>query len=101
VQVLRCGGGQAPSHGSLLALALGVGLAARRVVALAQAPVTQPSDQAPRAEVIVTGTRLTDEVLTAKVVQALRADPYVFADHVTVVTENGVVRLQGNRSRHQ
>jgi osmotically-inducible protein OsmY len=36
-----------------------------------------------------------DTPLTAKVVQALRADPYLFADHMTVVTENGVVRLQG------
>jgi osmotically-inducible protein OsmY len=26
---------------------------------------------------------------------ALRQDPYVFADHVTVTTENGVVRLEG------
>lgn len=54
-----------------------------------------PRDQAPRPEVVVTGTRLTNEAVTAKVVQALRADPHVFADHMSVVTENGVVKLQG------
>lgn len=34
-------------------------------------------------------------MLTAKVVQALKDDPYIFADHINVVTENGIVRLQG------
>jgi osmotically-inducible protein OsmY len=61
----------------------------------AQAPAAAPRDQAPRAEVVVTATRLTDEALTAKVVEVLRDDPYIFADHMSVVTENGVVRLQG------
>jgi osmotically-inducible protein OsmY len=46
-------------------------------------------------EVIVSATRLADEALTAKVVQVLTDDPYLFADHISVVTENGVVRLQG------
>ncbi len=26
---------------------------------------------------------------------ALQQDPYIFSDHVTVTTENGVVRLEG------
>jgi osmotically-inducible protein OsmY len=46
-------------------------------------------------EVIVSASRLADEALTAKVVQVLQDDPYVFADHISVVTEKGVVRLQG------
>jgi len=33
--------------------------------------------------------------MTAKVTTALRQDPYIFSDHVTVRTENGVVRLEG------
>ena len=54
-----------------------------------------PSREASPAEVVVTATRLADEALTAKVVQVLKDDPYLFADHITVVTEKGVVRLQG------
>jgi osmotically-inducible protein OsmY len=82
-------------HGSLLAAALGVAAVAASPSAGAQAPAAAPRDQAPRAEVVVTATRLTDEALTAKVVEVLRDDPYIFADHMSVVTENGVVRLQG------
>jgi osmotically-inducible protein OsmY len=81
--------------GPLLAAALGVGALMAGVSALAQGRPVRSRDEAPRTEVIVTATRLTDEVLTAKVVQALRDDPYVFSDHMSVVTENGVVRLQG------
>ena len=33
--------------------------------------------------------------LTARVLKVLQDDPYVFADHIEVVTENGIVRLQG------
>ncbi len=33
--------------------------------------------------------------MTAKVTTALRQDPYIFSDHVTVRTENGIVRLEG------
>jgi osmotically-inducible protein OsmY len=73
-----------------------VAVLAACAAALAQAPATPVRDQAPRPEVIVTGTRLmTDEAVTAQVVQALRADPYVVSDHMSVVTENGVVKLQG------
>jgi osmotically-inducible protein OsmY len=49
----------------------------------------------PRQEVTVSASRLTDAVLTAKVEQALHDDPYIFANHMSVVTENGIVRLQG------
>jgi osmotically-inducible protein OsmY len=63
--------------------------------ALAQAPAVQPRDEAPRQEIIVTAQRQTDAVLKRKVEQALHDDPYIFADHMSVVTENGIVRLQG------
>jgi osmotically-inducible protein OsmY len=81
--------------GPLLAAALGVAALMAGVSALAQGTPVRSRDEASRPEVVVTATRLTDEVLTAKVEQALRDDPYVFSDHMSVVTENGVVRLQG------
>jgi osmotically-inducible protein OsmY len=47
-------------------------------------------------EVVVTATRhLTDEQVTKQVEKALANDPYVYAEHVTVTTNNGVVRLEG------
>lgn len=33
--------------------------------------------------------------MTARVVAGLQQDAYVFAGHVTVTTENGVVRVRG------
>ena len=81
--------------GPLPATAPGVAVLAACAAAFAQAPAAQVRDQVPRPEVVVIGTRLTDEAVTAQVVQALRADPYVFSDHMNVVTENGVVKLQG------
>ena len=80
--------------GLLLVATPGVAVLAAVPSAWAQAPAT-PSREANTAEVIVSATRLADETLTAKVVQVLKDDPYLFADHITVVTENGVVRLQG------
>lgn len=52
-------------------------------------------DQQAHDEVVVTAERPVDAQITRKVMAALRQDPYVFADHVTVTTENGVVRLEG------
>jgi osmotically-inducible protein OsmY len=46
-------------------------------------------------EVVITARREADAALTARVLQVLQDDPYVFADHIEVVTENGIVRLQG------
>jgi osmotically-inducible protein OsmY len=47
-------------------------------------------------EVVVTAKRhLTDEQVTEQVEKALADDPYVYAEHVTVTTNNGVVRLEG------
>ncbi len=54
-----------------------------------------PPGEVPREEVTITASRLSDAVLTAKVEQALHDDPYIFSNHMSVVTENGIVRLQG------
>ena len=60
---------------------------------------TEAADKAaetPRREVIVTATRhIPDEQVTEQVVSALADDPYIFAEHVTVTTHNGVVRVEG------
>jgi osmotically-inducible protein OsmY len=46
-------------------------------------------------EIVVTAIRQSDAATTEKVTTALQQDPYLFSDHVTVITENGVVRLEG------
>ena len=46
-------------------------------------------------EIVVTAARNSDEALTAKVAEALQNDAYIFADHVTVATEGGVVHVRG------
>jgi hypothetical protein len=77
--------------GLFLATALGEVALWAWTTALAQTP----PGEVPRQEVTVSASRLSDAVLTAKVEQALHDDPYIFADHMSVVTENGIVRLQG------
>jgi len=81
--------------GLLLVATPGVAVLAAVPSASAQAPATPSRHEGSPAEVVVSATRLSDEALTAKVVQVLKDDPYLFADHITVVTDNGVVRLQG------
>jgi osmotically-inducible protein OsmY len=80
--------------GLLLATALGVA-ALSAWTAIAQAPPVALRDEVPREEVTISASRQTDAVLTAKVEQALHDDPYIFADHMNVVAENGIVRLRG------
>lgn len=46
-------------------------------------------------EVVITAGRQSDAAMTEKVTAAIRQDPFIFSDHVTVTTENGVVRLEG------
>ncbi len=46
-------------------------------------------------EVVITAGKEADAALTAKVLKVLKDDPYVFADHIEVMTEDGLVRLQG------
>jgi osmotically-inducible protein OsmY len=80
--------------GLLLATTLG-GAALSAWTAIAQAPPVALRDEVPREEVTISASRETDAVLTAKVEQALHDDPYIFADHMNVVAENGIVRLRG------
>ena len=67
-------------------------VAALGVAALAAAPFPAPA-QTP--EIVITAAREADAALTVKVVQVLQDDPWIFADHVTVSTRNGVVRVEG------
>ena len=81
--------------GPLLVTLLGVAALAPVPAALAQARSTPSAHEAISQEVVISATRLADEALTAKVVQVLNNDPYLFAPHISVLTENGVVRLEG------
>jgi osmotically-inducible protein OsmY len=80
--------------GPLLATMLGAAVLAVFAPAWGQtASSKRPEERTP--EVVISATRASDEAITARVVQTMHDDPYLFADHVTVVTEGGVVRLQG------
>jgi osmotically-inducible protein OsmY len=54
--------------------------------------------QETQREIIVTAPRISDEVLTAQVAAALQEDAYLFADHVTVTAQSGVVHIRGRVS---
>jgi osmotically-inducible protein OsmY len=45
-------------------------------------------------EIVVTAKR-SDEAIAAKVETALKQNPYIFSDHVTVTAKNGVVTVAG------
>jgi osmotically-inducible protein OsmY len=45
-------------------------------------------------EIVVTA-KASDEAIALKVNTALRKDPYIFSDHVTVTAQDGVVRVGG------
>jgi|SRR5215469_15250585 len=80
--------------GPLPVAALGVAALAAWPSAQAQAPAVsrmEPTTQ----EIIITAVREADAALTVKVLQVLQDDPYIFADHITVTTRNGVVRVEG------
>lgn len=57
--------------------------------------VCAPPPQAMQQEIVVTATRQSDAALTATINAAMQHDPYIFSDHVSVTTENGVVRITG------
>jgi len=47
-------------------------------------------------EVVIQAKRqAADEEVTREVRKNLTSDPWIFAEHVTITTENGVVRLEG------
>jgi osmotically-inducible protein OsmY len=81
--------------GLLLATALGVAALSAWTRPIAQTPSVALREEVPREEVTISASRQSDAVLTAKVEQALHDDPYIFADHMSVETENGIVRLKG------
>jgi len=46
-------------------------------------------------EIVVTAQSLSDAAMTSRVAAAIQSNPYIYAEHVTVATENGVVRSEG------
>ena len=46
-------------------------------------------------EVVISASKRADEQVTQQVQKVLTNDPWIFGDHITVTTENGVVRLEG------
>jgi osmotically-inducible protein OsmY len=46
-------------------------------------------------EIVVTSHILSDAEMTSRVAAAIQQNPYIYAEHVTVATENGVVRVGG------
>jgi len=51
---------------------------------------------APLEEELVQGAReAADEQITQQVQTALSNDPWIYAEHVTVTTRNGIVRVEG------
>ena len=76
--------------GPLLAGTLGVAAFGRLSSMALAAPV-----RGDLHEIVVTAVRQSDAAMTAEVTAALEQNPYIFSDHVTVTTENGVVRLEG------
>lgn len=71
-----------------------LGVAAVGIVVSAGALGAPPSGEV-NSEIVVTAVRPSDETTSAQVATALQQDPYIFSDHVTVTTKNGVVRLEG------
>jgi osmotically-inducible protein OsmY len=54
------------------------------------------------APIVISGQRLppnaSDEEVTRAVVESIAQDRWIFADHVTITTRNGVVYVQGHVS---
>lgn len=46
-------------------------------------------------EVVVEARREADEEVTRRVEKTITNDPWIYAEHVTVTTRNGVVRVEG------
>jgi BON domain len=87
-------------NGLLLAAMLGAAALGGSAAGPAQTAVTGPPEASASppaesriAEIVISAGR--DQAVTAKVTRALQDDPHLYAGHITVVTENGVVRLQG------
>jgi hypothetical protein len=81
------------TKGPLLAGTLGVAAFGAPGAVLGAPPATAASGEELR-EIVVTAKR-SDEVLAAKVETALKQNPYIFSDHVTVTAKDGVVTVKG------
>jgi len=46
-------------------------------------------------EVVVNAAKTADEQVTRQVEKKLANDPWIFSEHITVTTRNGVVHLEG------
>jgi osmotically-inducible protein OsmY len=76
-------------------MTLGVAALAGGPSALAQTPALPGDKESNLPQVVVTARQQADEVLTAQVEKALNDDRYLFVPHISVTTENGIVRLEG------
>jgi osmotically-inducible protein OsmY len=54
-----------------------------------------PPAEEMQKEIVVTAQALSDAAMTSRVDAAIQSNPYIYAEHVTVATENGVVRVGG------
>lgn len=53
------------------------------------------TDAPPVAEVVVRATRLADEQITQQAQDAISNDPWIYSEHITITTQNGVIRVEG------
>jgi osmotically-inducible protein OsmY len=81
--------------GLLLVAALGVAVLAAGPPAAAQSSPISSRKETSTQEVVVSATRRPDEQVTEQVERTLTADPWIYAEHITVSTRNGVVLLEG------
>jgi hypothetical protein len=80
----------------LTALAACISVACWGAGAAERPAKAESSDLAP---IVVIGKRLppnaSDEQVTQAVVESIQEDPWIYADHVTITTRNGVVYIEG------
>jgi osmotically-inducible protein OsmY len=81
------------TKGPLLAGTLGVAAFGAAGAVLGAPPSNAPSGEELR-EIVVTAKR-SDEAIAAKVEAALKQNPYILSDHITVTAKNGVVTVAG------
>ena len=81
--------------GPLLVAALGVAALAARPPASAQSSAVTSRKATSTEEVVVSAARRADEQVTEQVEKTLTNDPWIYAEHVTLTTRNGIVRVEG------
>ena len=65
------------------------------VAAAIPAPAAAEKADTRVQEVVVQAERLADEEVTRRVEKTLTNDPWIFSEHVTVTTRNGIVQVEG------